>query len=386
MEVTKPVALSLSKAEFKDIYRMDGVPEFKTYLAGEWYSGTELMDVRSPIDSSIFAKVPRVNGEVASKVLSLAYSKGRREMRDTPGEKRLAIYHKVADLLEELKDDFVDVLIVNNGKTRQAALGEVGASVERLRRADLDVRKLYGDYVPGDWSSESLQTEAIVRREPLGLVLAITPFNYPLFDVVNKFVYTTVAGNAMLLKPSTLTPLTAIMFARLLELAGFPRTAFAVLTSRGSDVSGVVRDPRVEGITLTGSTETGEAIMREGGIKQYVMELGGGDPAIVLADADVNWAAQRIVAGITSYSGQRCDSVKLVLAEPQVYDQLKAKLLEELSKVRVGDPRDPDVTMGPVIEESTVDELEQGVKDAVSKGAKVIFGVGDLGVTTSNLP
>jgi len=98
------------------------------------------------------------------------------------------------------------VLVVNNGKTRQSALGEVAASVERLRRADLDVRKLYGDYVPGDWSSESLQTEAIVRREPLGLVLAITPFNYPLFDVVNKFVYTTVAGNAMMLKPSTLTP------------------------------------------------------------------------------------------------------------------------------------------------------------------------------------
>jgi len=380
MEVKKPVTLSLNKAEFKDLYRIEnGVYLFKTYLAGEWFSTGETLDVRSPIDSSVFAKVPRVGPEVVEKVVTLAYTKGRREVRDTPGEKRLGIYHRVADLLEELKDDFIDVLVVNNGKTRQSALGEVAASVERLRRADLDVRKLYGDYVPGDWSSESLQTEAIVRREPLGLVLAITPFNYPLFDVVNKFVYTTVAGNAMMLKPSTLTPLPPIMFARLLELAGFPKTGFSVLTSRASDISRAVRDPRVEGITLTGSTETGEAIMREGGIKQYVMELGGGDPAIVLSDADVSWAAQRIASGITSYSGQRCDSVKLVMAEPQVYDQLKSKLVEELSKVKVGDPREPDVNFGPIIEESTIEELEAGVKDALSKGGKVLFGGRRLG-------
>jgi len=169
------------------------------------------------------------------------------------------------------------------------------------------------------------------------------------------------------------------MFARLLELAGFPKTGFSVLTSRASDISRAVRDPRVEGITLTGSTETGEAIMREGGIKQYVMELGGGDPAIVLSDADVSWAAQRIASGITSYSGQRCDSVKLVMAEPQVYDQLKSKLVEELSKVKVGDPREPDVNFGPIIEESTIEELEAGVKDALSKGGKVLFGGRRLG-------
>ncbi len=235
------------------------------------------------------------------------------------------------------------------------------------------MRKLYGEYVPGDWSSESLETEAIVRREPLGVVLAITPFNYPLFDVVNKFVYSTVAGNAILIKPASKTPVPAILFARIAELAGFPRHALGILTIPGKDMDKVVSDRRIGVISFTGSTETGERVIRTGGVKQYVMELGGGDSAIVLDDADPVSTGQKLVTSITSYSGQRCDSIKFIFSEPGVYDKLKQTLLDELSKIKVGDPRE-DVNMGPIIDRGTVDELEFSVKDAQEKGARVLFG------------
>ncbi|BFI75984.1 NADP-dependent glyceraldehyde-3-phosphate dehydrogenase [Sulfurisphaera ohwakuensis] len=368
---------------FKDIYTIDsdGIPVFKTYLAGEWVGSKEIENIKSPIDLTVYARVPKLNYEMVDNTLSTLYSKGRWAIRDLPGEKRLKIYHTLADLIDKYREDFVEVLMIGNGKTKSAAQGEVNAAIERLIRADLDVRKLYGEYVPGDWSSESLEAEAIIRREPLGVVLAITPFNYPLFDIVNKLVYSTVAGNAFMLKPASSTPLPAIMLAKLLEIAGFPKEALAIITVPGSEMDKIVADKRISVISLTGSSETGEHVMKVAGLKQYVMELGGGDPAIVLDDAEPKTTAQKIVTGITSYSGQRCDSIKFIFAEPKVYEELKNFIVEELKKVKVGDPREADTVMGPIIDTRTVDEFEYAVKDAVEKGGNILYGGKRLGPT-----
>jgi len=209
-----------------------------------------------------------------------------------------------------------------------------------------------GEYVPGDWSSETLETEAIIRREPMGVVMAIIPFNYPLFDTVNKLVYSTVAGNSLIIKTPSFTPLPIIMFAKLIEMSGFPRHSLAVITNTSRELGNLIMDKRISVISLTGSSETGEKVIGQGGIKQYIMELGGGDVALVLEDSDIDWAAKRIATGIYSYTGQRCDSIKLILAENGIYDKLKGKIIEELTRVKVGDPRE-DVTIGPLTEVSS---------------------------------
>jgi glyceraldehyde-3-phosphate dehydrogenase [NAD(P)+] len=353
---------------------VDGLPKFKVYAAGLWESAEEYMDVRSPIDLSVVARVPRAGKGLLSRTVRRVHDKGMWDVRDMPGGKRLDVYHRTADLLEGMKDEFAEALVVNAGKTRHAALGEVKASVERLRRSDLDIRKILGEYVPGDWSEETVETEAIVRREPIGIMLAIAPFNYPLFDTVNKVVYSTIVGNAVIVKPASSTPIPSLMFARLLELAGFPKRGLAVLTMLGRDMDPLITDRRISGISLTGSTETGLKVLKTAGIKQFVMELGGGDPAIVLSDADVRDAAQRLVVGMTGYAGQRCDAVKMILAEKVVYPRLKRELINDLKKIRVGDPRNEAVTMGPVINEETADQMMRGVRDAVRRGGKVIFG------------
>ncbi len=374
--VSRP-KIKLKSAKFDPICESleeSGIPYFKSYLAGSWYSGAERSDVVTPIDLSTIARIPILSKEVVMETLESVYRDGRWALRDVPGTKRLEMYHKVADLMDETSEDFASVLTINAGKTSAGAQGEVRASIERLRRSDLDTRQMVGDYIPGDWSADTIETEGLVRREPIGVVLAINPFNYPLFDAVNKLVYSTIAGNAIIIKPASATPLAALLLARIVELAGFPKKGLAVLTMKGSQVAGIAGDNKIAGITLTGSTKTGREILRLAGIKRYVLELGGGDPAIVLGDAEIPVSAKRIAGGITSYAGQRCDAIKHVFVEEPVYKEIKRRLVSELRKIVVGDPRDPQTSMGPLLDEAAAQEMREAESDAVSKGAKLLIG------------
>ncbi len=356
-----------------------GLPEFKTYIRGEWVETASKKNVESPIDGRIIARVSILTGEEAVEAARTVYEVGRWKARNTPGARRLRILERTADILEENIDSFVEALVVNAGKTYKAARGEVEASIDRLRRAALDLRTLPGDYVPGDWDEHTLESEGIVRREPYGVVYAIIPFNYPLFDAVNKTVYSFLPGNAIILKPPSKDPIPVIMFVKALLDAGFPKDAIALITAPGRVAGKVAATSYVNVVSLTGSTETGLEVMRIGGIKQYIMELGGGDPAIVLSDADLGLAASKIATGITSYTGQRCDSIKLVLVEREVYDEFKDKLVGELSKTRIGDPRDPNTDIGPVIDVETVEDWVKAVEDAVNRGGRLLYGGRRLG-------
>jgi glyceraldehyde-3-phosphate dehydrogenase [NAD(P)+] len=370
------VKLELSSSDFKEIYKLDkdGIPIFKNYIAGEWIESENFLNVKSPIDQSIIAKMSIPSTNDIEKALDIINKQGKWDIRNLPGYKRLEILHHAADLLEKNMDDMINSLILNAGKTFLSAKGEIKASIDRLRIADLDLRKILGDYIPGDWNDETTETEAIVRKEPVGIVLSITPFNYPLFDTVNKLSYSAIAGNAFIVKPSSLDPIPVIMFIRILELAGFPRKALTLLNIKGENAEKIIQDSRIGVISLTGSTQTGLRVLRSAGIKQFIMELGGGDTAIVLNDADIEWAAQRIAKGIYSYSGQRCDAIKLVLVEESIYDKFKSLLIEEIKKVKVGNPRDLQVDMGPMISVEAVDEAIKAIEDALSKDCKILAG------------
>jgi len=367
---------------FSNIYvATDGVYHFKTYVVGEWIDSKEYIEIKTPIDGSIIARVPKLSWDEIDKALDIVYNIGRWSIRDIPGWKRVEILNKIANLLQKYSEDFIEVLMVNTGKTRQQAVGELNASIDRLMRANLDARKIFGDYIPGDWDPTTIETEGIVRREPYGVVLAIIPFNYPLFDTVSKFVYSVVAGNAVVIKPPSADPIPVILFARVVQEAGFPKESLAVFTVPGRESDRLVSDRRVSVISFTGNSDTGKHILQVGGIKQYIMELGGGDPAIVLRDAAIDDAAKKIAAGIYSYAGQRCDAIKLILVEEPIYDEFKAKIIEELSKVKVGNPRNEDVQMGPLIDAKAVDIMLEAVREAVEKGAKILYGGRRLGAT-----
>ena len=363
---------------FGDIYEdREGEPFYKAYVPSiGWVSGDSgELKVYSPIDESTLAKVGLIGREQATQGLKVLYEKGRWEARNTPGEKRLRILAKLREIISNSFEDFVKALVLDAGKPVHGAEGEVKASLDRIDKAMLDLRKISGDYIPGDWDAHTLETEGLVRREPYGVVAAIVPFNYPLYDSVMKIVSAFIAGNAVLLKPSSSDPLPAILLVKALLEAGFPPNAIMLAMMRGRDFGELLPDRRIGAIMLTGSTETGKQVLAKAGIKSYLLELGGGDPALVLRDADIRQAADNVTKGIISYSGQRCDAIKLVLVEEPIYDEFKKALLEELEKqVKIGDPRDPGTTVGPLIDRATVDEMEAAIKDAVEKGGRVIFG------------
>lgn len=374
--------LELKSKMFEGIYEVsDNVYIFKTLLSGEWVTSPALRPVYSPIDGELIAKTPQLTWKQIDETLEEAYKVGKWNIRDTSGDKRLEIVNKIADLIEENKEDFVKILIENSGKTRRQAEGEVQVSIDRMRSAGIDVRKIFGEYVPGDWSSHTLESEGIVRKEPYGVVLGIIPFNYPLFDTVNKFVYSIIAGNAFLVKPPSADPLPILLFARLVQEAGFPSKAFSVFTIPGKESDKLVSDRRISVISFTGSTNTGLKVLSIAGVKQFIMEMGGGNPAIVLNDADISFSANKIAIGITSYSGQRCDAIKLILAEKSIYEELKDKLVTELSKFKVGNPWDESIDMGPLIEPSSVGEMVEAIEDARNLGGNVIYGGKRLGST-----
>lgn len=374
--------LKLRDSFFRQAYEIkDGRYYFRTYVCGDWIEGIEWREVRSPINNGVIASVPKLSWATIDNALSKVYSKGRWEIRDLPGSKRLELLYKIADLMDEHKDDIIEALVINAGKTYTQAKGEVNASIDRLRRSELDARKIFGEYVPGDWDATTLETEAIVRKEPFGVVLAVIPFNYPLFDTVSKFVYSIIPGNAVIVKPPSTDPLPILLFARIIEIAGMPKESFAVFTIPGRESDKLVKDKRIHAITLTGSTETGEHVLSVAGIKQFIMELGGGDPAIVLRDADLDVAAEKVASGIYSYAGQRCDAIKLILAEQPVYEDFKKKLVDKLSKVKVGDPRKEGIDVGPLITKESADEMMSALKEALNKGAKLLVGGERLGDT-----
>lgn len=375
--------LNIKDPIFRDIYNVEegSIYKFKAYACGNWIDSDIYMSVKSPINNEVIAKVPKLTQSDIEEVLKKIYEVGRWRIRDLPGSKRLELMKTIADLLRRHSDDFVEALVTNAGKTYAQARGEVNASIDRLMRAELDARKIFGEYVPGDWDETTLETEAVIRKEPFGVVLAVIPFNYPLFDTVSKFVYSTIAGNAVVVKPPSTDPLPVILFAKIVEESGFPKESYAVLTLPGKESDTLVKDPRIHVISLTGSSQTGRHVLKVAGIKQFIMELGGGDPAIVMKDADLNLAADRIAKGIYSYAGQRCDAIKLVIVEKDIYDEFKEKLAGIIRRVKVGDPRDSSTEVGPLISAESADKMMEAVDEAISKGGRLLAGGRRLGKT-----
>ncbi len=363
----------LLKSEyFNDIFRIgeDGIPEFGMFIGGDWVFGDQSYEVESPNTGEIIARVSIPDAQQIESAIQMVYEQGRRKIRDYPGEKRVESFLRAADMMKKSFDDFVNTLIVDAGKPKKNAQGEVNATIERLEKTTMESRIIMGDYIPGDWSEETLESEAIVKREPYGLILAISPFNYPLFITSSKVIPSLLSGNSIVLKPASADPLAALLFTRLLELSEFPKESFSTMGLKGRETGALVGDRRIRTITFTGSTETGADILRNAGIKHFHMELGGKDPVVVLEDADLENTIPKIVKGITGYSGQRCDAVRLIIVEEPAYDEVKRRLVESLRVIEPKNPEeDEEAMMGPLIDEKTADYVQEIYNDAVDNGA-----------------
>jgi len=369
------VRIGKLSAIFDPVYssKDSGILDFNMFLDGKWISLDQQIEVHSPIDDSIIASVPSSSPSEAERAVDSSYDNWR-AIRTIPAVEKLEIFRTARDLLLVNIDSFATVLIYEAGKPRSSAEGEVKATAERLKLTPDEYGKIRGEHIPGDWSEETIGTSADVLREPLGVILAIAPFNYPLYIAATKVIPALLAGNSVVVKTSSKDPLSFLLFSRVLELAGIPNGTLNVITGRGVIGEYMAGSRKVSMVTFTGSTQIGKKLSQIAGLKRLHMELGGKGSAIILADADLNLAASETVKGALSFSGQRCDAVSRVLIEQKIAEDFVSRVLNETERYKLGDPRDPSVKVGPLIDRDATEAVHRLVLDAVEKGAKLLIG------------
>lgn len=351
-----------------------GVPVFRCAIGGQWREGAHHTGVDTPIDGSIVAGVPQCGPAEARAAIDAAHA-ARRAIRDLPGWKRIEVFEKAAALLEEHRGAFEEALLLEAGKPHHDQQGEVGATIQRLRATRSEAGHIYGEYLPGDWAPDTVGKMALVVREPLGVVAAIGPFNYPLFIPTAKITPALLAGNTVVAKSSSKTPLALLLLARVLEAAGLPPGTLNVVTGTGGAVGEtLVRDERVRMVSFTGSTDVGKHIHSIGGLKRFHLELGGKGHALVLDDADVAHAAAKTVEGALKNAGQRCDAVSAVVVQGAIHDDFVEQATKAAQGWKAGDPRRHDTKVGPLISESAARRVEALVREAQAQGARLRTG------------
>ena len=348
------------------------VQERKLLLDGEWIETGEWQDVDSPYSGETVARVARAGAEHARKALDAAE---RAMSSPLPAHERAAILDRVAALLKERHDEVAQTISAEAGKPMKAARVEAERAVSTYTMAAVEARRLAGEVVPMDASAAGVGKVAYTMRVPIGIVGAITPFNFPLNLVAHKVAPALAAGCAVVLKPAGHTPLSALLLGELETEAGLPPGWLNVLVGPSAEIGDViVEDERVKLITFTGSSGVGWKI-RERAVKKRVnLELGNATPVVVEADADIEEAATKLAANAFSFAGQSCISVQRIYVKREAYDAFVSRFVPKVQALKVGDPGEEDTDVGPVIDEDARDRIVSWVEEAKSAGATVLAG------------
>lgn len=345
--------------------------QYRVYRDGIWsdrWSGRTLT-ITCPVDNSLVGLVPALSPEEIDEVFEIAAAaQPGWAARDT-GE-RAAVLHRAADLFDEHADEIAEILVQEIAKNRKDSRDEVVRSADFIRYTAEEGRRLAGETLFGDSFPGSTKNKiGFTFRVPLGIVLAIPPFNYPVNLAVSKIAPGLIAGNSVVLKPPTQGSVVAHYVMAVFAAAGLPPGVLSLATGRGSEIGDyLVQHPRVNMITFTGSSETGRSLAGKSRMVPLMLELGGKDAAIVLADADLDRAAKEIVAGAFAYSGQRCTAVKRVLVTESVADELVAKIVPLVENLTVGLPAENPVVT-PLIDSGAADFVMDLIEDANQAGA-----------------
>ncbi|MFU0827568.1 MAG: Aldehyde dehydrogenase family protein [Lachnoclostridium sp.] len=337
--------------------------------------GKKIIQITSPIDNSFVGEVPAMTKEEVNAAVMSA-KEAFRTWKEVPLNERAEILYKAADLLLEHMESLTDLLIKEVGKDRKSANSEITRTAEFIRFTADTAKSIHGESIQGDtFSGSSKDKFAVVTREPVGVVLAISPFNYPINLATSKIAPALISGNTVIFKPATSGSLCGTELVKIFYEAGLPKGVLNIITGRGSEIGDyIVTHPDINFINFTGSTEVGIGISEKAHMVPLLMELGGKDAAIVLKDADLPFAAKNIIAGAFSYSGQRCTAVKRILVVNEVADQLISYLKEEIQKLKVGNPLEDQVDIVPLINTKAADYVWDLIEDAKAKGAKLICG------------
>jgi acyl-CoA reductase-like NAD-dependent aldehyde dehydrogenase len=343
------------------------------FVDGKWLNEGEPADVHSPYDHFVVGEVhlgSAAHAETAVRAAQRAFETTKK----SPSYERKRILNAISEGIRLRREEFSQLMCLEAGKPLKTARAEVDRAVFTFAVAAEEATRIGGEWLPLDWQSSTAGRAGIVRRFPLGPILAITPFNFPLNLVAHKVAPAIAAGCTIILKPAPQTPLCSLLLAEVIAGSGLTAGAFNVLPLANDIAEKLVADDRLKMLTFTGSGKVGWALKQKAGKKKVTLELGGNAGVIVHSDADVVFAAGRCVAGGLGYSGQTCISVQRIYVQRTVYDTFLATLVTGVKKLRMGNPAEDSTDVGPLINESAARRVEEWIKEAAAGGAKIETG------------
>jgi acyl-CoA reductase-like NAD-dependent aldehyde dehydrogenase len=344
------------------------------YVAGQWIDKPTTIEVRNPYDNVVIDTVPRADRGDVERALQSA-ERGAKAMARLSGYDRWKILKKAAELIAARQEELGQLISKEEGKIIAEGRLEANRAVETIMGSAEEAKRLHGETVPLDAAPGGAGKVGVTLRVPCGIVVAISPFNFPLNLVCHKVGPALAAGNAVIVKPATDTPLSALKLTEILLEAGLPPEGINTVTGPGGEVGDLlVGDRRVRKITFTGSRDVGEHICKLAGIKRVTMELGSNAPVIVMPDANLDKVAAAVAATGYANAGQVCISTQRVLASGRIYDDFLKALTPRVQALKLGDQLDESVKVGPLVREKEAVRVEEWVKEAVASGARLVTG------------
>jgi glyceraldehyde-3-phosphate dehydrogenase (NADP+) len=361
--------------------KTDRGTEYGAVVGGETLTAGDTYEVRSPYDNRRVAVVHRAGpGDIERAIAGAADA--FETTRRLPSWKKEEILSRISAGIVARRDELARTIALEAGKPLKAARVEADRAAFTFKVAAEESKRVYGEIVPLDWLPGTEGRTAHVRRVPLGPIAGITPFNFPLNLVAHKVAPALAAGCPIVLRPASQTPLSSLELAQIVLEAGWPENAFAVVPSKTDDAAPLIEDDRIKLLTFTGSPSVGWSLRPRAGRKRVTLELGGNAAVIVHADADADgdYAADRVAWGATVQSGQTCISVQRVYAHDSLAG-FEGELVRRFEQLKVGDPLDEETDVGPLIDSDAADRVEEWLHEAVDGGARILTGGGRDGNT-----
>jgi len=346
----------------------------KMHIGGQWVDKSEKIEVLNPFSGSVIDTIPRANQQDVETALKTA-ERGAEIMAKMTGYERYEIIHKVSEIMTERVEELAQTITLEEGKILAEATMEASRAAEIIALSAEEAKRLSGEVVPLEGGPGVKGKFGFTIRVPCGIVVGISPFNFPLHLVCHKVGPALASGNAIILKPATDTPLSALKLVEFFLEAGTPTEAIQCITGADSEIGDALcSDNRVRKITFTGSREVGEHICHTAGLKRVTMELGSNSPLIIMPDADLQKVAKAAAASGYSNAGQVCISTQRILAHQKIHGDFLDAFKEQVEGISTGNPIEASTKMGPMIREHDAVRVNQWVEEAVNEEAELITG------------
>lgn len=348
--------------------------DYKILINGEWLKGKRRLEVRNPYNQELLGTVPEATKEQIDQAISSAL-KAFKITKELSAYKRSQVLEKTRDGIKARKEELARTISQESGKPIKLSRGEVERAIETFTFASQEARQIGGETIPMDAAAKGEGRIAFTIREPIGVVGAITPFNFPLNLVAHKVAPAIASGNTVVLKPSTYTPITSVKLGEIMLSAGLVPGALNVITGPGSSVGNrIIEDNRIVKITFTGSPSIGKRIIDKAGLRKITLELGSNSAVIIDKDINLEDTIERCVFGSFANAGQVCISIQRIYVHKDIYNLFLDKFVQVTKKQKTGDPLNETTDIGPMITEKEAERAKQWIDEAVEGGAEVLIG------------